>query len=36
MGNSASLFYSSDPEKQTLHRRVAPNARQLELLQSRW
>ena len=36
MSKVHSLFYSSDPDKQTLHRRIIPNQRQQELQQERW
>lgn len=30
------LFFSADPDKQTLHRRIIPNQKQQELQQERW
>jgi len=36
MANIHNLFYSSDPNKQTLHRRIIPNQKQRELQQERW
>lgn len=36
MADANSYFYSSDTEKQTLHRRIVPNQRQFEQQQERW
>lgn len=36
MGISASLFFSSNTEKQTLHRRIIPSDEQMEFQQSCW
>jgi hypothetical protein len=36
MGNCATLFYSSDTDQQTLHRRVRPSDEQLESQQAYW
>lgn len=36
MASIHNLFYSSDPNKQTLHRRIIPNQKQQELQQERW
>lgn len=36
MGNCAALFYSSDADQQTLHRRVRPSDEQLESQQAYW
>lgn len=30
------LFFSTDPERQTLHRRITPTPTQLEQQQERW
>ena len=36
MADVNSLFFSQDPDKQTLHRRIVPNQKQQELQQERW
>lgn len=36
MGQAAALFFVTDPEKQTLHRRIVPSEEQLEDQQDRW
>lgn len=36
MGIAAKLFYSSDTEKQTLHRRIVPSDEQQQIQQERW
>src|SRR5579864_1385487 len=36
MGNAASLFYSDDPNVETLHSRIRPTADQEKYLQAKW
>ncbi len=36
MGSSASLFFSADAERQTLHRRITPSDEQFDAQQERW
>ncbi len=36
MPSISSLFYSSNPDKQTLHRRIVPSKEQMEMQQDRW
>lgn len=36
MSKANHLFYSTDPEKQTLHRRIVPNSDQYKMQQERW
>ena len=36
MASVNSFFYSTDPERQTLHKRITPNSEQQEEQQERW
>lgn len=36
MANTGHLFFSTDTDKQTLHRRITPSAEQQEMQQERW
>ena len=36
MADTHSYFYSTDTEKQTLHRRIVPNQSQFQQQQDRW